>query len=240
MSTGGAHIDCCECFVASRSVWAGLDRPCFEMLAKGLSRRDYGSGQVVFLQGDPNAGIYCVRAGMIAIRRTDANGNSALLKLAYPGDTLGYRSFFEGNEHRSSAEAIGPAVVCRISRRTLLAAIAESPALNRCFVSRAVSDAESAYNTLTRQVALSNRGRLCQVLIDLTARHGYRDDDGADLLHLPITRRDLAAMIGTRHETVSRIMARLEKEGLAAFSGRMVRIPRLDALVASMDAELNG
>ena len=45
-------------------------------------------------------------------------------------------------------------------------------------------------------------------------------------------------MIGIRHETVSRMINRLESKGIASFSGRQVRIPRIDALAAELDMQL--
>jgi DNA-binding Lrp family transcriptional regulator len=43
-------------------------------------------------------------------------------------------------------------------------------------------------------------------------------------MELPLSRRDLASMIGTRHETLSRIISRLEEDGVARFSGRTVHV----------------
>ena len=54
--------------------------------------------------------------------------------------------------------------------------------------------------------------------------------DGSYHLHLPLPRRDLASMIGVRHETLSRIIARLKCEGVAQFSGRNVIVPSERAL----------
>jgi CRP/FNR family transcriptional regulator len=42
-------------------------------------------------------------------------------------------------------------------------------------------------------------------------------------------------MVGTRHETISRIIGRLETDGIAHFSGRQVMIPNVEALAAELD-----
>jgi CRP/FNR family transcriptional regulator len=45
-------------------------------------------------------------------------------------------------------------------------------------------------------------------------------------------------MVGARHETISRIIGRLETDGVAHFSGRQVTIPSMEALTAEIDCLL--
>ena len=71
------------------------------------------------------------------------NGNSVLLELAYPGDTIGYRSFLTGSEHKTSAEALGPSVVCHIDRATITALLAGNPALGLRFLKRSIGELEA-------------------------------------------------------------------------------------------------
>lgn len=227
---------CEDCGAGEIAPWCGLESACAEALASARSRTEFGSGQAVFTQGEVNKGVYCIAAGTLAVRRIDAGGHSVLLKLCYPGETLGYRSFLCGGEHKTSAEAIGPATVCRIESRALRAVMSGSPTLSMRILTRAVSDIENAHDMLVRQATLSNRGRLCQLLLQLVARHGRPAADGSCTVHLPVSRRDLASMIGTRHETVSRVMSRLEEEGVARFSGRSVTIPSLEALSLLVEA----
>jgi len=200
------------------------------LLARGLSRREYGSGEVIFAQGDANTGVYCVSSGAVAIRRLDAHGNSVLLGLAYPGDTIGYRSFLAGSAHRTSAEALGPSYVCHIARDTVAALLEAAPSVGLHFLKRSIGELEHAHDKLFRQATLSNRDQLVHLLLILVTRHGRRLESGAQVIELPVSRRDLASMIGTRHETISRIIGRLEIDGIAYFSGRQVTIPNVETL----------
>src|SRR5450631_195907 len=120
---------CVVCHVGRRSDWHDLDHAASALLSSGQRRREYGSGEIVFAQGDQNDGVYCLSGGTVGIRRLDPNGNSVLLELAYPGDTIGYRSFLTGTGHKTSAEALGPTVICHIDRSTITALLAGNPAL---------------------------------------------------------------------------------------------------------------
>lgn len=229
---------CGMCHVGRRSDWHGLDDAAHALLLRGLSRRDYGSGEVVFAQGTPNAGVHCLFSGAVAIRRLDAQGRSVLLSLAYPGDTIGYHSFLAGGEHKTSAEALGPTVVCQIDRNTVAALLQAAPTVGLHFLRRSIGELEHAHDRLFHQATLSNRDQLMHLLMLLVRRHGRRLDDGAQTIELPVSRRDLASMIGTRHETLSRIIGRLETDGVAYFSGRHVTVPSVARLMAETDRVL--
>ena len=226
---------CIACHVGRRSDWHDLDQPASALLASGRRRREYGSGELVFTQGEPNDGVHCVSGGTVGIRRLDEKGNSVLLELAYPGDTIGYRSFLTGSEHKTSAEALGPSVVCHIDRVTIAALLGGNPALGLRFLKRSIGELEHAHDMIFRQATLSNRHKLVHLLLVLVVRHGRLNSNGAQSIDLPVTRRDLASMVGTRHETISRIIGRLETDGVAHFSGRQVTIPSVDALAAEID-----
>ena len=227
---------CAVCHVGLRSDWHGLDEAAYALLARGRRRRDYGSGEVVFAQGAENNGVYCVSGGAVGIRRLDNNGNSVLLGLAYPGDTIGYRSFLTGSEHKTGAEALGPSVVCHIDRVTVAELLAQNPALGLRFLKRSIGETEHAHDMMFRQATLSNRHKLVHLLLVLVQRHGRPNSNGSQSIDLPVSRRDLASMVGTRHETISRIIGRLETDGVAHFSGRQVTIPNVRALAAEIDS----
>ena len=227
---------CVICHVWRRSDWHELEEAGRQLLGRGRHRKDYNSGEIVFAQGAENDGVYCISGGTVGIRRLDHNGNSVLLGLAYPGDTIGYRSFLTGGEHKTSAEALGPSVLCYIDRATLSGLLASSPALGLRFLKRSIGELEHAHEMMFRQATLSNRHKLVHLLLVLAVKHGQRHANGSRSIELPVSRRDLASMVGARHETISRIIGRLETDGIAHFSGRQVTIPSMEALTAEIDA----
>ena len=79
--------------------------------------------------------------------------------------------------------------------------------------------------------------QLVSVLLDLRHKHGTVDDDGILHIKLPMTRQQLAAMVGTRPETLARTLGALTTEGIALFEGRNVRVPDLDSLFDEVEAE---
>ena len=140
-----------------------------------------------------------------------------------------------GRDHGTTAEALTHAHVCFVPAAVLNELMDEDPTLGLQFFRRAVDELEQTQAELMRTAALSNRDRFIQLIAYLIKRHGYELEGGARHMELPMSRRDIAAMIGARHETVSRLISRLEADGLATFSGRHVTVPRVDMLYDELE-----
>ncbi len=227
----GSRPTCFACQLRERNEWCVLSEHEVALLSRCQTSRTYRPGEAIYMMGDACRGVYCIAAGTIGVRKLDAAGNSVLLHLAYPGDTLGYRAFLANEEHRTSAEALGSSTVCLIERPALTRLLAMNPALGLQFLRRATDDLHRAEEKILQTTTLSNRTRLIHLLLVLLERHGQVRADGERSMKLPLSRGDMASIIGTRHETVSRIVARLEAEGIAHFSGRKVHVPQIEALI---------
>ena len=223
-----------------RSDWKVLDTDEVKLLSSGQKSYQYGSGERVYGMGEPNRGVYCICSGAVAIRRLDTEGNSVLLQLAYPGDTLGYSAFLAGENHQTTAEAVGDSSICFIDQQVVRTLLEKNPSLGLQFLRRSAQDLNEAQEKLVQNATLSNRAKFIHLLLVLTDRFGRADSSGERKLELPLSRRDLASMIGTRHETLSRIITRIEDDGIAHFTGRSVHIPQLDALLEEISPQLVG
>lgn len=229
--TSTPSANCFTCQFRDRSEWCDLSQDEVKLLNNAKRERTYLPGEVIYHEGDPSKGIYCIESGMTGMRKIDSEGNSVLLRLAYPGDTLGYRSFLSEQNHHNTVEVLKPSQICFIDHTTVRNLLASNPSLGLKFLKHAVSDVTDAEEKFMRSATLSVRARLAHILLVLRERYATISDDGSMKLELPISRQDLAAMIGTRPETVSRTIKQLEGDGVAHFSGRNVHVPAIDSLL---------
>ena len=223
--------NCLECPMRQRNEWRVLAEEDVKLLAQARKSRRYCAGEAIFTAGEPSYGIYCIVSGATAMRRIDAEGNTVLIQISYPGDTLGYRGLLLGERRRFNAEALGPSRVCFIDQQVVKTLMDRNPALGLQFLRRINTDLDDAHNKLVQNATLSNRDKFVHLLANLMDRHGHAAPDGSRVINLPISRRDMASMIGARHETLSRIISRLEEDGVARFSGRTVCVSRPHSLM---------
>lgn len=231
------NADCFTCQARDRAEWCALSDKELKRLNESKNVREYLPGEVLFHQGDSCNGIYCFDAGMVGIRKIDADGNSVLLGLVYPGDTIGYRALLAGTDHLVSAEAIKPTTICFIERSTVTALLNENPALGLQFLRHAAEEVNEAEEKFLQSVTLSVRARFAHLLLILRERYSTSANEEAFSLELPLSRQDLAAMIGVRPETMSRTIRQFEDDGVAHFSGRTVHVPLVANLLDEVEPE---
>lgn len=225
----GTH--CLTCPVRQRNEWHVLNEQEIKLLASGRKARRYQAGESIFMAGEPSHGIYCIVSGAAALRQMDPEGNTVLLQISYPGDTLGYRGVLLGQKRRFSAEALGPTRLCFIDQQVVKTLMEHNTALGLQFLRRINHDLDDAHTRLVQNATLSNRGKFVHLLLNFMGRHGRPAANGSHVIKLPVSRRDMASMIGARHETLSRIISRMEEDGVARFSGRSVCLSRPHSLL---------
>jgi CRP-like cAMP-binding protein len=85
--------------------------------------------------------------------------------------------------------------------------------------------------------ALPAEARIANTLIILGVKFGKPSDAGL-LLHVPLTREDLAAMTGTTTETASRVISQFQKDGLVQSGRQWLALCDMDRLSAIASGEL--
>lgn len=229
-------LSCLTCPGRELSEWCTLVNDDLELLERHRTHRDYAPGEVIFAQGAPCSGIYCVESGTVALRKADVERRQVIVRLVHAHETLGARTFFGRGSYATTAEALTPARVCFVDRDGVRALLARSPALAERFLRRLAEDLRSADDQKLEAATLDVRARVARLLLALADRYGVPGADGAFEVELPLARQDMAALIGIRPESVARAVRALEDDGVATFRGRSVTIPSIDRLLAELPA----
>ena len=223
--------NCFTCQHRDRTEWCTLSEGEIALLDEARLSRTYGAGEVIYNQGADCRGIFCIESGLVGHRKYDAEGNSALIRICGPGETIGYRSFLLNSEHMLTAEVLMPSRVCFIEKKTVQDLLSRNPALGMRFLRRAASDLSDAEDRYFESVTLSARARVVHMLLVFYQRFGETTATGECVMDLPLSRQDLAALIGIVPESMSRLIRRLEDENVARFDGRRVCLPYPDRLL---------
>ncbi|NQV84856.1 MAG: Crp/Fnr family transcriptional regulator [Rhodospirillales bacterium] len=227
--------NCFTCQSRGKTEWCVLSDDELELVNVGKTCREYLPGETIFHAGDPCGGVHCIESGLIGIRKMNSGGDEILLRLNHPGDTMGYRSFLAGDAHNNSAEALEPSVICSINESTVRKLLSINPSLGLRFLKHAAMDLNDAEERVLNSATLPVRARFAHLLLVLRCRYGVDGANGDLTLELPLSRQDMAAMIGIRPESMSRTIRSFEEGNIAHFSGRRVHIPNLDELMDELE-----
>jgi CRP/FNR family transcriptional regulator len=193
-------------------------------LERGPARRTFGAlrtvrtGAPLFRGGTPSDAIYAVRQGMFKRVHVDADGEEHLLGVVLPGDVVGLESF-SSTRYASDLIALQPAVCCELPMPLLnehSARVRELGAALITLLSRAVAP-------VVHHARGPIRKRVTSLLLELSQRFERRGLDGRRFT-LGLSRREMADLLATRIETVSRTMQALHREHLVRVQGNRVSL----------------
>lgn len=230
-----SSVSCFSCQNRQRAEWCVLDEDQLGRFDQAKTVRTYKAGAFIYHEGDECQGIHCLESGLVSFRKYDADGRDTLVGMGNPGRTLGYRSLLEGSPHVTSAEATTDCQVCFIDRVVIRDMLAHNPALGYQFLRRAAKDLRRSTERYHEGNTLSVRDRFVHLLLILRNKYGATAEGAGLTMTLPLSRQDMAALVGTRPETLARTIHQIEDEGLARFSGRKLTVPSVEALFADLE-----
>lgn len=204
---------CTVCGPHAGGVFCTLAGGHLERLDRNKSVQNYERGQVLFYEGHAPFGVHCVYSGRIKLYKQGRRGDSQVIRILGKGEVIGFRALVSGEPYAASAEAIEPAVTCFISRETLFDVIRESPELAMALMAKLARELrvseEQAIELSQEAVPRRTAGLLMWLLEAETPANRSKN-----LIALPLQRNEMAQMIGTTPETLSRVLHDFERRGL--------------------------
>lgn len=212
--------------LVSTSLFEGLGSEDLEAISKLIFEKKYGKGETIFFEGDEADGFYIVSGGRVKVFKINPMGKEHILHIFGPGEPLGEVPVFSNQPFPASAEALAKSSAYYFPRRDFVALIEAHPsiALNMLAVlSRRLRQFASQIENLSLKEVPA---RLAGYLLYISA-----EQDSADVVQLPVSKGQLASLLGTIPETLSRIFARMSEEGLIEVEGRSITILDRDGLL---------
>ena len=198
-------------------------------LVRGLRRRRFRRGEVIFHQGDPGDALHIVATGAVKIVLGSADGEEAILVTLAAGDPFGELALLDGAPRSASAVAVEATETMSLGRPALREVMDTDPALRDALL----ANVAGALRRLTQQMEelhfLDLAGRLATRLGRLA--RASDPESTSVTLDWPYTQTELAAIIGGARQTVNRLLSELVDADLVRLDGDTLVIPDVDALL---------
>ena len=206
-----------------------LDLPLLKLLssdviASTLMIRQYQAGDRIFEQGDETTGLWFVTEGQVAVERVEADGNLTTTGVWVKGDIVGIAGVWDCSGYPASARALSnPTLMGWIARDNVMRLHQEVPAFG-LEISRMLSERlRYVQETISSRQGRRMVTQVAAVLLALSKRMGPS---------IVLTHEDIAHIIGTHRETVSRALRELIQQGGVRSDHGAIEIVDQDALEA--------
>jgi CRP-like cAMP-binding protein len=199
----------------------------FEEVGVRVAERRFGAKDLIFAPGDPDEQLYFLLEGTVRLHKLYGEYKEATVALLQDGGVFGELSLDEGSSQSVFAEAVTDARVAVVRKSVLTEIIRRRPGfatkLFFSFSERLRQSDEVIESLLDREVS----ARLATLLLNLGDRFGETDGSGT-VLKVRLTHQDLANMIVSTREAVSKVMSEFQRDGLIEVRNRRIYVtPRL-------------
>lgn len=212
--------------ISTISLFNGLPSDQLESLSMITTEKFCRKGEHIFSENEPAIGLYAVASGRVKIYKLSPDGREQILHIFGPGEVFGEVPVFAGKRFPASADAMDESRVLFFEREALIRLIQKNPsiALNMLAV---LSLRLRRFTSLIDDLSLKEvPGRLAKHLLYMKKEHGSSE------LDLGITKGQLASLLGTIPETLSRILTKMADQGLIETDGRRIRIIEAEGIEA--------
>jgi len=198
----------------------------FEKADVRVAERRFEARDVIFTPGDPDGQLYFLLDGAVRLYKLYGDYKEATVALLKDRGVFGELSLDEGSSQSVFAEAVTDARVAVVRKSALTEVIKRHPELAMklffSFSERLRQSDEAIESLLNREVA----ARLATLLLNLGHRFGETNGSGTEL-KVRLTHQDLANMIVSTREAVSKVMSEFQRDGLIEVRNRRISVTPL-------------
>ncbi len=204
--------------ISNTILFKGLPEEQLEEVEKIAVERHLNRGEIIFSEGDDGNGFYVVADGQIKVYKASIDGKEQILHIFGPGEPFGEVPVFSGQQFPANAEAMAKSRLLFFPRSAFVDLIIGNPllAMNMLAV---LSMRLRQFTVQIENLSLKEvPGRLAAYLIYLA-----EEQERGDSVTLDISKGQLASLLGTIPETLSRIFAKMNKQNLIEVKERDIR-----------------
>ena len=213
------EYNCGECRVRPERLFCNMSKEALEGLDQVKFTGLYPKGALLFVEGEEPRGVFILCSGRAKLTTSSTEGKTLIMKIADPGEILGASATLLGKPYEVSAETIEPSQLNFIKRDDFLKLLVASP--ETCL--HTVQQLSEKYYAAQRQLralglSQTTTEKLARLMLDWCDRTGEETARGTRLKVL-LTHEEIAEMIGTTRETVTRLLGDFKQKMIIDVKG---------------------
>ncbi|MBN1380328.1 MAG: Crp/Fnr family transcriptional regulator [Deltaproteobacteria bacterium] len=206
-------------------LFGGLSKEHITEIEKIAVGKHYNKGDIIFYDGDEGVGFYLVAAGSISVYKLSPDGKEQIFHIVKEGETIGAVPVFSGKSFPANARALSQTHLLFFDRKKFIELITGKPDLTMNILAL-LSARLREFTIQVENLSLKEiPGRLASYLLYLSQEQGNKD-----LIKLNISKVQLANLLGTGPESLSRAFGNMKNKKLIEEKGADIRLINRDLL----------
>jgi CRP-like cAMP-binding protein len=224
---------CCEecthesSCITTVPVFKGMNEGDILQLQKVTKSKRFQKGEFIFREGEHSETLFVVNEGLIKLTKISAEGKEQIIRLLFPGDFFGLFSLLKDEKHYINAETLGATVICSIEKKDFLKTMEKNAEMAFRFLLAVNDRLYEADESVGNLSLMEVEQRLARALLLFHDKLSKQNEP----FMLPIKKKDLASLIGTTPESVSRKLLNFVSQNVIELdNNRTVKILELNQL----------
>jgi CRP/FNR family cyclic AMP-dependent transcriptional regulator len=227
--------NCLTCPVREEHLFCNLSAQAAQRLNDIKSTAVYPKGAMLFIEGQQPRGVFVLCAGKSKLSTSSREGKTIITKISDAGDVLGLNAVISNRPYEVSAEMMEPGQANFIPRESLLQFLKDHGEVALRVAEQLSRNYYTAYEEIrTLGLTTSPSEKFAKLLLSWSSKS--TQNDGSSQVKLTLTHEEIAEIIGTTRETVSRLFSDFKKKQLVRLKGSTLVIrnrPALEKIVQS-------
>lgn len=233
-SNSAKKLQCDNCPSRAAGIFCQLESAPLQEVSQQKVTNSYKKGEIIYSQGNPAFGLYCINSGKIKITKNDSQGKEAIVQLAAGGDVLGHRNLFGDETYTATAVALENTTICFLDKKFITQAISQNPSIALNIIEKLSREVGTSEKRNAMMGQKNVKERLAGLLLNLAESYGIGEDERIRL-DIKLTREEMAGMVGTASETIIRFMSEFKEEGWIEQEGKTIFITKKEKLFELAD-----
>jgi len=222
--------NCLQCTERTNRLFCDLSQKTLQAFQAIKSTAVYPRGAMLFVEGQSPRGVYVLCSGRAKLSTSSSEGKTLIMRVANPGEVLGLSATVSGKPYDASAEVLDPCQVNFVGRADFLRFLGQHG--DACLkVAQHLSYNYHIACEQTRSLGLSHSvgERLAKLLLEWCEKAGEKSEQGIRVRML-LTHEQIAQLIGTSRETVTRLLAEFKHNQFIKLRGSTLVVRNKGAL----------
>lgn len=205
------------------SIFKDLDDNALGELSSCLKPQEFARDALIVGQDEKGEALYIVERGRVKVVLYGESGREVILTVFRAGEFFGEMSLLDGGPRSANVMAVEATSALVLPRADFMKYLIGHPNVAINILAELCRRLRHADSVIGNLALLDVYGRVGRMLIDIAKREGEMRDEGIYIKVRP-TQQDLASMIGTSRETVSRVLSEFQRQGFLSMQGRSLLI----------------
>ncbi|MDE4542966.1 Crp/Fnr family transcriptional regulator [Thermoanaerobacterium sp. R66] len=191
--------------------------------------KEYKKNTVIFYEGDEGDAIYFVKKGKVKISKISQQGREHIIRIMEDGDIFAESLLFIGGKYPATAETIEDSKIIMLKNKDVENLILNNNEVALSIIKLMAKRLQNVAVIIENLALKDSLGRTVSILLTFAREKGIQGKDGI-AIELNLSRQDLANMVGTSRENMTRILSQLDKEGVIKLERHAIIIKDVNAL----------